>query len=137
MRNIWAILEATCLVIALLNLPVIGDARKTLPAGRWGGQHIRFDALAKGAKIEYDCAHATIDESIILDGNGRFNVSGKHFPERGGPSRQGEPAGYPVTFSGEVRGKTMTLTVRNRSTNEEIGSFTLAHGAAAKLFKCL
>jgi len=115
---------------------MIVEARKKLPAGHWGGQHISLEVLAKGGKIEYDCAHATISEPIVLDRDGRFKVSGKHFPERGGPSRQGEPAGFPVTFSGEVKGKTMTLTARNSASDEEIGTFTLTHAAQPKLFKC-
>src|SRR5215471_19151864 len=131
------VFSALCLLTALLNLAMIADARKKLPAGRWGGQHISLEVLAKGAKIEYDCAHGTIDESIVLDRKGRFNVSGKHFPERGGPSRQGQPSGYPVTFSGEVNGQTMTLTLRNGSNPEDISTFTLVHGAQPKLVKCL
>ena len=51
--------------------------------------------------------------------------------------RQGEQTGYAVVFSGEVKGKTMTLTVRNSSTKEDLGTFTLVHGAQPKLVKCL
>ncbi|HEX3086995.1 MAG TPA: hypothetical protein VHP99_20820 [Pyrinomonadaceae bacterium] len=131
-------LIVTCLLMALVNLPVSADAKKRgLPTGRWGGQHISIDVSSKGAKIEYDCAHATIDRAIVVDGNGRFSVSGKQFQERGGPVRQGEQTGFSVMFSGEVKGKTMTLTVQNSSTREDLGTFTLVHGAQPKLVKCL
>ena len=137
MSNVRRIVTVTCVLLALANLPVSAVAKKRgLPAGLWGGQHISLKVSAKGAKVEYDCAHATIDRAIVLDRNGRFNASGRQFQERGGPVRQGEPAGYAVTFSGEVKGKTMTLTVLNTSTKEEIGTFTLARGATPKLFKC-
>jgi hypothetical protein len=137
MKAFGRILRVTVVLLALVNLPVSAALKKRgLPAGLWGGEHISFDVSDKGTKVEYDCAHATIDRAIILDQNGRFNVSGRHFRERGGPVRQGGQSGYPVTFSGEVQGKTLTLTVQNSSTKEEIGTFTLVHGAQPKLFKC-
>ena len=137
MRSIAILPNAVCLLMALLNLPVSAKAGKKLPLGLWGGQHVSFHVSSKGATIEYDCAHGTINQSIVLDANGRFNVPGRHVPERGGPSRQGAQRGYSVTFSGEVKGRTMMLTVRNSATNEEIGSFNLIHGGQPKLFKCL
>src|SRR5580765_4387015 len=133
MKAFGGILIVMC--VLLMNLPVSAELKKRkLATGVWGGQHISFAVSTKGVKIEFDCAHATIDRPIVLDQHGRFNVSGKQFQERGGPVRQGEQAGYPVVFSGEVKGKTMTLTVKNSSTKEDIGSFTLVHGAQPKLF---
>lgn len=137
MKSVGRILIVAGVVLALMNLPVSAELKKSgLARGLWGGQHISFDVSSKGAKIEYDCAHATIDRAIVLDRNGRFNISGRQFHERGGPVRQGEQAGYPVVFSGEVKGKTMTLTVQNSETREEIGTFTLTQGAQPKLVKC-
>lgn len=131
-------LIVTCLLMASVNLPVSAELKKRgLATGRWGGQHISIDVSSKGAKIEYDCAHATIDRAIVVDANGRFSVSGKQFQERGGPVRQGEQTGFSVMFSGEVKGKTMTLTVQNSSTREDLGTFTLVHSAQPKLVKCL
>lgn len=135
MKGFGRILIVTC--VLLMSLPVSAELKKRrLATGVWGGQHISFAVSSKGAKIEFDCPHATIAQSIVLDQSGRFNISGKQFQERGGPVRQGEPAGYPVVFSGEVKGKTMTLTLRNSATRAEIGTFTLVHGAQPKLFKC-
>jgi len=110
---------------------------KSLPLGQWGGQHISIDVTGRGATVEYDCAHATIARRITIDRHGRFDVSGKQFPEHGGPVRQGsESAGYPARFKGEVNGKTMTLSVTNTLTKELIGTFTLVHGAETRLMKC-
>lgn len=137
MKRVGTILIVTFVLVTFLNLPVSAKLKKRgLATGVWGGQHISFDVSAKGVKVEYDCAHATISRAIFLDGNGRFNVPGKQFPERGGPVREDEPAGYPVIFSGEVKDKTMTLTVRNSETKEDVGTFTLVHGAQPKVFKC-
>jgi hypothetical protein len=122
----------------------IGDALMTekprtrqLPTGTWGGEHIRLEVAARQVWIEYDCAHATIDKSIILDRNGRFDVSGMHFSERGGPVRRGSVSrGYAVRFVGQVKGKEMSLTVTNSETNESIGTFTLTYGQQPRLMKC-
>src|SRR6476659_3771273 len=102
MKAICRMISLTCVLLAVMNLPVSAKPKKRGPArGLWGGQHISFNVSAKGAKVEYDCAHATIARAILLDGKGRFNVSGRQFQERGGPTRQGEQSGSPVVFSGE------------------------------------
>ena len=137
MKNLGRMISVTIVLLTIVSFPVSANLKKrTLAKGVWGGQHISFDVSAKGSKIEYDCAHATIDRTIVLDGKGHFNVSGRQFPERGGPVREGDQSSYAVVFSGEVKGQTMTLNVRNSSTREDLGTFTLAHGAQPGLFKC-
>lgn len=109
---------------------------KKLPIGTWGGQHISIEVAARRTTIEYDCAHATIDQPIVLDRRGRFNVTGRQFPEHGGPVRQEDEDGHPARFSGQVKGNTLTLKVENIASKELIGSFTVLYGAQARLFKC-
>jgi len=123
----------------VVGLAMNGKARtKGLPLGLWGGEHISMEVTERRTTIEYDCAHGTIDQRITLDRRGRFDVSGMQFQERGGPVRQdGELAGYPVRFAGQVNGKTMKLSVRNSVTKELIGVFTLVHGGEPKLRKCM
>ena len=122
----------------MVGLPINGEFRtKGLPVGLWGGEHISMEVTERGATVEYDCAHGTIDQRITVDRRGRFNVSGKQVAEHGGPVRQNEQlAGYPVRFAGQVNGKTMKLTVRNSVTKELVGIFTLVYGAEPKLRKC-
>jgi hypothetical protein len=137
MRSFEKIIRVSCILLALAGLVVSAELKKrVLPNGIWGGPHISLTVSRTGAKVEYDCAHGTIDRSIVLDQNGRFNVSGRQFPERGGPERQDGTPGYPVTFSGEVKDKTLTLNVCNSSTKEDLGTFTLEYGAESRLFKC-
>ena len=137
MKNLGRMISVTIALLAIVSFPVNAKLKKrVLATGVWGGQHISFEVSAKGAKVEYDCAHSTIERAIVLDGKGHFNVSGRQFPERGGPVREGEQSSYAVVFSGQVKGQTMTLNVRNSSTREDLGTFTLVHGAQADLFKC-
>ncbi len=118
----------------------VGEPNKkirTVQKGTWGGEHIQLEVAEQGAQIEYDCAHGSIDQKIVLDARGRFKVSGTHVVERGGPVRQsGSSKAEPVQFTGRVSGKKLELTVRRRDSKEVIGVFTLFYGQEGKLRKC-
>ena len=106
--------------------------------GSWGGPHVSLEISGETARIEYDCAHGTIDGPIVLDREGRFEAAGTHAPERGGPVREGEEdPSQPARYRGRVTGKTLTLTVTLAGSGEEVGTFTLTWDAAARLVKCL
>jgi hypothetical protein len=112
-------------------------AADALTPGVWGGEHIRFEVSERGATVEYDCAHGTVEGRIVVDGRGRFSVAGTHYEERGGPSRPGEEAGgYPVRLSGSVGGSLMKLTVTRVDTKEVLGTFALGRDREAGLVKC-
>src|SRR5690349_23937403 len=49
--------------------------------GTWGGEHIRLEVTAQGGEVEYDCGHGTIDQKIITDGQGHFDLRGTHVRE--------------------------------------------------------
>lgn len=109
-----------------------------LQPGMWGGAHLGMDIIENGARLDYDCANGTIDEPIILDQDGKFDVKGLLVKEHGGPIRIGEQTdGEPARYTGQVRGDTLTLTVVLTKTNETIGTFTLTRGKAARLTKCM
>lgn len=112
-------------------------AADALTPGVWGGAHVRFEVGGRGATVEYDCAHGTVEGRIVVDGRGRFGVAGMHYEERGGPSRPGgEAGGYAVRLSGVVGGSLMRLTVTRVDTKEVLGTFTLGRDREAELVKC-
>ena len=129
------VLGAIAIGIACRN-PVAGSDRVTI--GTWGGPSIRLDVVSQGATIEYDCAHGTIDEPLVTDRDGRFTLTGTHVREHGGPIRQDEPPDrHPARYQGQMSGDSLRLTVTLTDTQQDIGTFTLARGVAARLFKCL
>ncbi len=104
----------------------------------WGGPHISVEVTESGAQLNYDCAHGTIDQPIAPDANGKFAVSGTHTQERGGPVRADEGNSRPpARYTGTVEGQTMTFTVTLRDTNEVVGTYTVTHGKAGRIVKCL
>ena len=105
--------------------------------GTWGGEHISLEVTARGGQVEYDCAHGTIDQKIVTDARGRFDLRGTHVREHGGPVRKDETAdSHPARFNGEIKDNTMTLTVTESDTKEAVGTFTLVYGQQPHLMKC-
>jgi hypothetical protein len=114
-----------------------GRAPDTLSPGVWGGEHIRFEVTEAGASVEYDCAHGKVEGKIVVDSQGRFDVYGLHYEERGGPARPGDDAaGYRVRLSGRVGGSLMKLTVTRAGTRRVVGTFDLARDREPMIVKC-
>ena len=129
---------ALCAILAALLLAApAGGESKHPPARTWGGTGIRLEVTAAGGRVEYDCGHGTIDRPLVFDRRGRFDVSGMHFPEHGGPVREGEEAkGQPARYTGRVTGDTMRLTVKLPD-GRVLGAYTLVRGRAGRIRKCL
>lgn len=108
---------------------------KAVATGTWGGEHIMLEVSAKGAEVEFDCAHGQVSQPIVLSQKGDFDVPGTFSLEHGGPVLRDEPAASnPARYSGHVVGDTMTLTVTQGK--QSIGTFTLTHGQQPALRKC-
>jgi hypothetical protein len=107
------------------------------PTGIWGGEHIGLVVTEDGGRVEYDCAHGTIDQRITTDAEGGFELRGTHVRERGGPVRRGDPVdSHPATYKGQIEGDTMTLTVEESDTGQSVGTYTLRLGREPHVVKC-
>src|SRR5688572_1821096 len=125
------------LVSLVLFISVTAQAQnmQRIPTGVWGGLHINIEVGEKSARIEYDCANGVINGPLLLDTNGNFDLRGTHRMERGGPIRDGgDSKGQPATYTGSIKGNTMTLTLKVGDGDAE--SFTLEKGRVGKLMKC-
>jgi hypothetical protein len=125
------------LLLLLLAISVFGKIQKMqrIAPGLWGGQHISINVGPKYAKIEYDCASGVINGPLVVDAAGHFSLRGTHSRERGGPVRAGDnPPEHPATYTGTIKGNTMTLTLKVNDSDEE--TFTLEKGKPGELFKC-
>ena len=108
----------------------------SVATGVWGGQGIALKVSAKGAEVEFDCAHGQIPQPIKLDKHGDFEVTGTFTAEHGGPVRRDEKtASAPARYSGHVDGDTMSLTVS--LDKRQVGSYTLTRGSQGHITRCL
>lgn len=104
--------------------------------GTWGGNHIGLEVTDSGARVEYDCAHGSIDQRLEVDREGRFDARGGYVRERGGPQPVEEESPQPARYAGRVDGDAMTLTVSLTQSNQTIGTFTLTFGNQPLVRKC-
>jgi len=126
------------LSLGIVYFAIEGKPRKmqNIPAGTWGGQHIKIEIANGSATIEYDCATGTIDGPLKLDSQGKFSLTGTHVRE-GGPTRiDGPGKGQPARFTGWTDGKKMNLTVTLADSKEALGTFELVHGNQGRIRKC-
>ena len=129
-------LQSVLVVLMLLMISAAGIQKmRHISTGVWGGQHISMKVGAKSATIEYDCARGAIDGPLVVDADGHFNLRGTHRAEHGGPVRADETSnGQPATYTGTIKGNTMTLTLKVGDSEPE--TFTLEKGHEGELFKC-
>ena len=130
-----AVLAAVVACAAAPGSPSATQGR--VPTGTWGGLGMRLDVAESGDRVEFDCAHGTI-EPLVVDSENRFDVGGTLVFEHGGPIREGErELSEPARYSGRLSGDTLTLTVTPTKTGESAGTFTATLGQAPRLRKCL
>jgi hypothetical protein len=110
-------------------------ATKLVPAGVWGGDHIRMEVDSAGAEIEFDCARGRILEPLALDANGRFRVKGTYKPETPAPMRASDASGANAIYSGTLEGDRLQLEISVLGL-EGIKSFNLEYGQQGSLAKC-
>jgi hypothetical protein len=110
------------------------DKLDRVPAGEWGGEHVRLTVSEAGASIEFDCAHGTLDAPLEMDEGGRFDVPGS-FVREGGPVVPGREDRQSVRYAGKADGRSLDLEVV-RQDGERLGPFRLRLGEKPKLVKC-
>ncbi len=107
------------------------------PTVSWGGDHVGLEVTAKGATLEFDCAHAVIDEVLRPDAKGAFRVKGTFTPEHGGPERDDAVSrGLKATFSGTIKDDAMTLKMVVDGQDPQGTTFQLKRGQPGELRKC-
>jgi hypothetical protein len=119
-----------------MNAVSVPDDPKHVAIGSWGGEHVGLDVTEGIAKLEFDCAHGSIDGLIPLDANDRFDVNGVYVEEQGGPVRQGNETGRAARYFGKIDGNSMSLTVEITEAKKELGTYTLELGKSPVIRKC-
>jgi hypothetical protein len=128
-------LFAACAAVATCGAPFVAPDSNIKP-GRWGGPHVAMMVTSARTDIEFDCGQASVDGAIPLDRDGAFAATGTFLQERPGPTTPDGPPRRPMRLTGSVKNDTMDMRVTLTDQQEDIGRFTLAFGADARLVKC-
>ena len=116
--------------------PAVPDtAQARVPDGQWGGNGALLSVDGASATVQFDCADGTLKGPLAIDDDRRFAVDGSFVRGRGGPVPEDPPPAEPARYIGQLSGNTLALTVRVG--DEEFGTFTLTHGRAGRLRRCL
>ncbi|MEA2573758.1 MAG: hypothetical protein QOH93_1056 [Chloroflexia bacterium] len=108
-----------------------------LPEGVWGGNHLQLTVHQGGAELEFDCAHASVPQTLLVSNN-TVDAAGTFVREHGGPIRDGEPQdAHPMRILGTLNGNTLSLTVVLLDTKQELGTYVLTFGKQGMILKCL
>lgn len=111
--------------------------KRSVMAGEWGGAHAQMEVTAEGTRVELDCAQGLIAGPLEVDKSGRVDSSGSLIRQGAGPGPETDAGvGEPARFRGTLSGKTLTLTVTLVGTAQDLGTFKVTHGRAARLSKC-
>ena len=130
-----AIVLLVTLAACSARTPTAADA--AVAVGAWGGDHVRLTIEPAAATIEFDCAHGALPTPIPLQDDA-FDVLGTLVFEHSGPIQPGEELPeQPARYSGSVHGQKMTLQVALTKPAQDVGTYSLRLGSAARLFKCL
>lgn len=105
--------------------------------GSWGGDHIVLTVTSEGGTFEIDCAHGSINEPMLTDAKGRFDVRGNYVREGGPDMQQENRDNHPARFTGWTNGKQLSFTIRLTDTNQPMGEFNLTLGQEPRMTKCL
>jgi hypothetical protein len=125
------------LLMSCATTPRPAESRR-VPEGQWGGGGIAIDVGKSGARIEFDCAHGTIDQPLAVDAEGQFDQPGTWGRDHPGPIRMGEEkSGEPARYRGKLEGGTLTLQIHLARDGRSVGSFTATQGATPRIHRCL
>lgn len=101
--------------------------------GTWGGENAGLIASDSAAHVHIGCTVGETDGPIHPDADGRFEVTGTYnvdaFPVDRGIT-------HPARFSGQIIGRSMTLTVVLTDTVRQLGPVTLTFGKEPKMGPC-
>ena len=120
-------------VLAILACSAATSTPITEVAGTWGGDNAGMIVTGTDVHVHIGCTLGDATGPIRPDADGRFEVPATYnvdaYPVDRGIT-------HPATFTGQIVGKTMTLTVTLTDTSRVLGPVTLILGKEPKMGPC-
>ena len=128
----------TRITAILLGVAAIGcSAATSTPitdvVGTWGGDNAGLIVNGNDVHVHIGCTLGDAVGPIVTDANGRFEFSGTYNVDAYPVSRG---ITHPATFSGQIDGQAMTLTVSLTDTARVLGPVNLVYGKEPKMGPC-
>lgn len=126
-------------LLVLLFLSIFSCKKEkvsSLQLGNWGGEHVRLEVMTDSWYLEFDCAHAMIDQGVLIK-DGKFEIHGGYVQETG--VFLDDPDFYkprPAKFTGELKGNTLNFKMYVGDDLQDYGSYTVIFSQIPKIFKC-
>src|SRR6266550_1569395 len=120
-------------IFALIACSAATPTPITDVVGTWGGDNAGLIVNGTDVHVHIGCTLGDAVGPIAPDANGRFEVSGTYnvdaYPVNRGIT-------HPASFSGQIVGQTMKLTVSLTDITRVLGPVTLIYGKEAKMGPC-
>ena len=120
-------------VFALIACSAATPTPITDVVGTWGGDNAGLIVNGTDVHVHIGCTLGDAIGPIVADENGRFEVSGTYnvdaYPVNRGIT-------HPASFTGQIVGQTMTLTVSLTDITRVLGPVTLVYGKEPTMGPC-
>ena len=120
-------------VLAILACSTATSTPITDVVGTWGGDNAGLIVTNNDLHVHIGCTLGSATGPISADANGRFEASGTYNVDAY-PVDRGIL--HPATFSGQIVGQTMTLTVTLTDNGQVLGPVSLIYGKEPKMGPC-
>ena len=121
------------IVFALIACSAATSTPITDVIGTWGGDNAGMIVNGNDVHVHIGCTLGDAAGPIHPDANGQFELTATYnvdaYPVNRGIT-------HPATFSGQIVGQTMTLTVSLTDTGQVLGPVTLVYGKEPKMGPC-
>lgn len=126
-------IHAIVSIVTILACSTATSARITEVAGTWGGDNAGLIVTDTDVHVHIGCTLGDAVGPIHPGADGRFEATGTYnvdaYPVDRGIT-------HPATFTGQIIGQTMTLTVALTDTARVLGPVTLIYGKEPKMGPC-
>src|SRR5436309_2532240 len=131
------VLATLVFAIFLMTGGIYAQRTKAVSRGTWGGPSLNMTVTSTGATLQFDCADGEITKQLRMTKNGSFAALGTFMRSGPGPIRvDRQPEARSVTYKGKVKGKTMSLSITDTKTGEDLGTFKLGLGQSGRIHRC-